>query len=111
MTDKRANHQADSDLYRRLVESVRDYAIISLDASGRVVTWNPGARRLQQYAADDVIGRQFSSLFSSRDTGLNSPEHLLDVAAREGRVEGERWMLRKDGSSFCAVLAVTALRN
>src|SRR5215208_796287 len=31
--------------YRRLVEAVVDYAIYLLDQSGRIASWNPGARR------------------------------------------------------------------
>src|SRR5919106_1220809 len=33
-------------LFRLLVESVSDYAIISLDAKGIVTTWNTGAERV-----------------------------------------------------------------
>jgi PAS domain-containing protein len=33
------------ELFRLLVESVRDYAIFMLDATGRVSTWNAGAER------------------------------------------------------------------
>jgi PAS domain-containing protein len=35
------------DLYRILVESVRDYAIFALDPTGHVVSWNPGAQRFK----------------------------------------------------------------
>jgi hypothetical protein len=35
----------EDELFRLLVESVRDYAIFLLDPTGHVVTWNEGARR------------------------------------------------------------------
>ena len=40
--------------YRLLVESVRDYAIITLDPAGYVVTWNTGAERIKGYRADEI---------------------------------------------------------
>jgi hypothetical protein len=38
-----AKPSSQSDLYRLLVESVSDYAIFALDATGHVLSWNPGA--------------------------------------------------------------------
>jgi hypothetical protein len=34
-----------TELYRLLVESVKDYAIFALDPNGHIVSWNPGAQR------------------------------------------------------------------
>ena len=51
------NPQNTSDLYRRLVESVSDYAIFALDPEGYVSSWNPGALRIKGYTADEIIGR------------------------------------------------------
>ena len=36
-----------SDLYRLLVDRVRDYAIFALDTTGHVLSWNEGAQRLK----------------------------------------------------------------
>lgn len=47
--------------YRLMVEAVRDYAIFMLDAEGNIVTWNEGAKRLKGYAANEIIGRHFST--------------------------------------------------
>ncbi|HKX48856.1 MAG TPA: PAS domain S-box protein, partial [Candidatus Binatia bacterium] len=53
--------QDSSDLYRRLIESVSDYAIFALDAKGYISSWNPGAQHIKGYTADEIIGRHFSS--------------------------------------------------
>src|SRR5690348_11704840 len=50
----------DADLFRRLVSSVRDYAIFALDATGHIMTWNEGAQRIKGYAPNEIIGRHFS---------------------------------------------------
>ena len=111
MTERRSSKQHDSDLYRRLVDGVRDYAIVALDESGHIVTWNPGARQLQQFTAREVIGHHFSMLFVTADIASGRPELLLDVAARDGRIEDEGQMARKDGSFLHAHLIITALRD
>ena len=49
--------------YRRLVEEIHDYAIITLDPSGRVMTWNSGARQIFGYDEADVAGRAFEVFF------------------------------------------------
>ena len=111
MTDSPTISSTDSDLYRRLIDSVRDYAIIALDATGKIATWNPGAQRLNQYTPNEAIGLDFSSFFAPDDLAAETPELLFIAAARDGRAEDEGWLVRKDGSSFCANLVLIALRG
>jgi PAS domain-containing protein len=40
--------------FRQLVEAVQDYAIFTLDADGRVNSWNVGAKRLKGYEASEI---------------------------------------------------------
>ncbi len=35
------------DLFRLLIESIREYAIFVLDPEGNVLTWNPGAQAMK----------------------------------------------------------------
>ncbi len=42
-----------------LVDAVIDYALYLLNPKGEIVSWNPGARRLKGYEAEEVIGRKF----------------------------------------------------
>ena len=111
MTDSSTFSSTDSDLYRRLIDSVRDYAIIALDADGAVAMWNPGAQRFTQFAANEAAGRPFSSFFAAEDRASGKPESLLSVAVRDGRADDDVWLSRKDGSSFCAQVTLAALRD
>ena len=97
-------------LFRLLVESLRDYAVLVLDATGRVLTWNPGAKRFKGYEAHEIIGKHFSTFYPPDDIAAGKPEWELEVAAREGRFEDEGWRLRKDGTRFWANVVITALR-
>jgi PAS domain S-box-containing protein len=98
-------------LFRLLVETVRDYAILLLEPTGRIVTWNPGAERLKGYAAQEIIGKHFSVFYPEDDARSGNCDRELEEAARVGRFEDEGWRLRKDGSRFWANVVITALRD
>ncbi len=100
-----------SELYRLLVEQVRDYAIFALDPQGRVLTWNPGAERFKGYAPAEIIGRDFSVFYPSEAVEAGLPSRLLATAARVGRAEDEGWRVRKDGTRFWANVVITAIHD
>ena len=97
------------DIYRLLVDSVRDYAIFVLDPTGRIVSWNKGAQRIKGYDSEEVIGRHYRMFYPDPARSSQDPDRQLEIAAREGRFEGEGWRIRKDGSRFWAHVVITAL--
>ena len=97
--------------FRMMVEEVKDYAIIMLDAEGRIVSWNVGAERIKGYRADEIVGRHFSQFYPREDMESGKPERALANAIAEGRFEEEGWRVRKDGSLFFAGMIITALRD
>ncbi|MDQ5838685.1 MAG: EAL domain-containing protein [Acidobacteriota bacterium] len=97
--------------FRLLVEGVNDYAIIMLDPSGRVASWNAGAERIKGYSAEEIVGEHYSRFFPEEDVRKGEPERELQLAAAEGRHEAEGWRVRKDGTRFWANVVMTALRD
>jgi len=97
--------------FRLLVEGVSDYAIFMLDVNGIVASWNAGAERIKGYAANEIIGRHFSTFYPADARQSGWPEHELQVAAETGRFLDEGWRIRKDGSSFWAAVTITAMRD
>jgi PAS domain S-box-containing protein len=97
--------------FRRLVETVRDYAIFLLDTEGNIVSWNAGAERLKGYSAAEIIGRNFSVFYPQPAIEKRWPQYELETAARLGRFEDEGWRLRKDGTRFWANVIITALHD
>jgi PAS domain S-box-containing protein len=95
--------------FELLVESVTDYALYMLDPTGRVVSWNSGARRIKGYEAAEIIGRNFECFYSEQDRAAGVPAAGLRTAAREGRLETEGWRLRKDGTRFWANVIIDAI--
>jgi K+-sensing histidine kinase KdpD len=51
--------------YRSLVENVQDYAIISMDTTGHMESWNEGAQRIFGYGEEEILGEHFSRLFTA----------------------------------------------
>jgi PAS domain S-box-containing protein len=100
-----------SELYRLLVESVRDYAIFALDPNGYIVSWNPGAQRFKGYNASEIIGKHFSVFYPPEDVAARKPQIELEIAEEVGRLEDEGWRVRKDGTRFWANVVITVLRN
>jgi PAS domain S-box-containing protein len=98
-------------LFRRLVDSVRDYAIFMLDPTGHVATWNAGAERTKGYSANEIIGRHFSIFYPAEDVAAGKCEMELEGADRDGRFEDEGWRIRKDGTRFWANVVISAIRD
>ncbi len=96
---------------RLMFESVKDYALFSMDASRIVTSWNPGAQRLFGYEGEEIVGRSCDLLFTPEDRATGAPEGEVNKAAEIGWSEDERWHLRKDGSRFFASGMVRAIRG
>jgi osomolarity two-component system sensor histidine kinase TcsA len=100
-----------NEVFRILVETVKDYAIFLLDTKGHVVTWNAGAMLNKRYTRKEILGKHFSVFYSTEDRHAKKPEIELEVCLRDGRVEDEGWRYRKDGSRFWANVIITAVYN
>jgi formate hydrogenlyase transcriptional activator len=96
---------------RSIVETVKDYAILTLDSEGQVTSWNPAAERIKGYRADEILGQHFSRFYLAEDIERGKPKQALKLAAEHGRFEDEGWRVRKDGSRFWANVVITALRD
>jgi PAS domain S-box-containing protein len=112
MTDRGTfDNPAGENRFQLLVNAVTDYAIYMLDSSGRVATWNAGARRFKGYEADEIIGEHFSLFFTPEDRAKGLPERVLRTAAEEGRYEGEGRRVRRDGTLIWVHAVVDPIRD
>ena len=101
----------DNDVFRLLVDSVKDYAIFVLSPDGNVLTWNQGAQALKGYSREEIIGQHFSKFYLPEAVQSGWPTRELTMAEKEGRFADEGWRVRKDGSAFWASVMITALRD
>src|ERR1700736_754247 len=95
--------------FRLLVEEVRDYALFTMDPTGRVTSWNGGAERMLGYAKAEIVGQNFSCFFSPDDIQNRVPEEQLRKALQAGGTKDEGWRVRGDRKQFWADVNITAL--
>jgi PAS domain S-box-containing protein len=99
----------EGELFRLMVENVRDFAIFALDLDGKVSTWNPGAERVFGWAERDILGQDGAVLFTPEDRAAGVPAREQATARSAGRAEDERWHVRADGSRFFASGVLTPI--
>lgn len=99
------------DNYQRVVDSIQEYAIFTLDVDGIITSWNRGAERIKGWHHDEILGRPFASLFPEADQQAGKPEREMEHAREHGRYDGEGWRRRKDGTHFWAGVTLTALHD
>src|SRR5277367_6378011 len=97
-----AKLRASEEMFRMLLDGIKDYAVYMLDVDGRVASWNAGAARIKGYTAEEIIGTHVSCFYIEADRDRNRPKKALREAATAGRFEEEGWRVRKDGSKFWA---------
>jgi diguanylate cyclase (GGDEF)-like protein/PAS domain S-box-containing protein len=98
------------DQYRRLIESLTDYAIFALSPEGLIASWNSGASLTFGYKEEEVLGRSYSMLFSEEDVLRGRPEAELQAAIEKGRESVDGWHVRKGGARFWCTDTVQPLR-
>src|ERR1043165_5147483 len=94
-----------------LVSAVEDYAMFLLSPTGEIRSWNPGATRTFGYEANETIGKSFAIFYPESDVAAGKPQHELEVAARDGRIEDEGWRIRKGGEQFWVNTVITAVHD
>lgn len=102
---------ASEERLRLVLENVQEYAIITLDPAGRIISWNAGAAQLFGYAAAEAIGQESGLLYTPEDRAAGVPAHEMQKALEAGRATGERWQMHKDGHRFYARGALTPVRD
>jgi PAS domain S-box-containing protein len=99
------------DLVQLFVDDLTDYAIVTLDVNGIVLTWNAGARALLGYTSNEVVGRRLSNLYSKSDALTGKSDASLKDALQWGRHETTARLAHKDGSKFDAQVVLRPLSD
>jgi PAS domain S-box-containing protein len=100
-----------TDIYKRMVEEIQNYAIILLDENGFIQNWNKGAQEIKLYTEKEIIGKHFSIFYLPEDLANNLPKKLLGEALTNGKAEQEGWRKRKDDSRFWGSITITAIHD
>lgn len=103
--------EATEDLSALLLE-FKDYAIIRIDPSGYIRSWNLGAEYIYGYTYHEIVGQHITKLYGAKDSGKEAAaDRLLRTALAAGRCEDEGWLYNNEGNAFFANIIITALYN
>jgi len=91
------------------IDNITDYAIYMLDPTGRVASWNAGARRIKGYEAAEILGQHFSVFYPAEARERAATTEMLRAATADGHTSSEGWRLRKSGERFWASVVITAV--
>ncbi|HRN95820.1 MAG TPA: PAS domain S-box protein [Candidatus Levybacteria bacterium] len=97
--------------YRLVVESVKDYAIYTLDKEGYITSWNKGSEHTKGFTQAEVLGKHYSIFFNAAEVGSGKPWSHLITAIENGKHEYEGWRIRKNGSLFWASVLMTPITD
>ena len=93
--------------FELLLESVDEYAFVTVGLDGRVDTWNQGAQNLFGYDAETAVGMSVAGFHPDEESGV--ADRLLQQASVAGESAHEGPRVRADGSTFYADVRYTAL--
>ena len=96
-------------LHRMTLDSVRDYAILTMDTEGRIIQTNAGVELVLGYRENELLGQTCERFYTPEDVRDGVAKRELDRAGARGSGDDERWHVRKDGSRFWGSGLVTPL--
>jgi PAS domain S-box-containing protein len=102
---------AEGAVYRHIIESALDYAILATDQTGAITTWSRGAAILFGYPAGEIIGEDIGRLFTFDDRLQGRPQREMRTALAGGSIDDTCWHLRKDGSHVWVSGQMMVLRD
>nr|MBA3985667.1 PAS domain-containing sensor histidine kinase [Flavobacteriales bacterium] len=78
-----------------VVQSMEDYAVLTLDLDLSINSWNSGAVKIFKYEEEEIIGKPFHIIFSEHDIETGIPEKEIRLANKNGRATDNRWHICK----------------
>jgi PAS domain S-box-containing protein len=85
-----------------ILEGAVDFAMVTTDLQGRVTDWNMAAEHILGWRAAEMLGQPTDRFFTPEDRAAGRLADEMRLALRDGRIGGEHWHLRRDGTRFWA---------
>ena len=84
---------------------------IACDNTGLITSYGIGARQLFGWEPEEVVGKQYVTVFHEPEAVATLVPRLLKIAAETGKFEEEVTLVRKNGTKFRAILRVRPLKR
>jgi PAS domain S-box-containing protein len=85
------------DFFRLAVESLNEYALITMDKDRVISSWSGPASAMFGYTEAEIIGKNVTVLFTPEDIAKGIDKREFVEALKKGRQDDERWHVCKDG--------------
>ncbi len=83
-----------------IVTGLTDYALVALDAEGRVLRWNPSIGRVAGFASEGTAGHSYAMFYPSEGMSAERALDRLHEADDSGWSLDEGWRVRADGTRY-----------
>ncbi len=104
--------QSTTNFLNSILAGSTEYSIIAEDLNGNILAFNKGASLIYGYKPEEVIGiANVRILHLEEDVKSGKVDHILEMARRTGRYEGEVLRKRKNGEVFPAHVTFTLRRD
>lgn len=97
--------------FAALLSGVRDFALFSLDAQGRIDSWSVSALRQTGFSKTEAAGCTMHRFYHPEENRQGRAAEQIDCARREGWHLDEGWCVRKDGGRFWCQILVAAIEG
>jgi diguanylate cyclase (GGDEF)-like protein/PAS domain S-box-containing protein len=94
-----------------ILTSISDYALVRLDASGRIASWNDSIGRVTGFTAEQTVGQSYAMFYPPGSTTADHLDDHLAEAARDGWSLDDGLRVRANGSTFRATAMISPLRD
>lgn len=94
-----------------ILDNALDYAILTADMDGTIVSWSSGAEKLFGWKPQEIIGQSLDTLFTEEDRKNAIPAQRRQRASQHKIDAVERFHVRKDGTMFWASGDLQAFYN
>ena len=100
-----------NNVYERVVDTLRNYAVILMNPAGEVTSWNRAAQDIFGYTREQMLGRSARVLFTPEDRDAGVVEREMAQALARGMADDDRWLVRSDGLRLWAEGVLIPLYN
>jgi len=108
-----SDRQTQEDAHARLSAIVHasNAAIFGATLDGAITSWNPAARRIYGYSADEIIGKPFAALFPEGRSFEAAAPYIEAATKGESSESAEMLHRKKDGSPLTVSLSVSPIEH
>ena len=91
-----------SPFFKLLLENSQVAGMLLIDENGIILDSNFGLQKAFGYLKEDIVGKNFSLLFTPEDRLKNLPEIELETVVQKGSFMDSNYILHKDGAYIWA---------